>query len=208
MGNLFIGFPVPRAKIATMIEEAAPPLNHVDNHLPDGTDPIVDPGDIEDDQNLTWNGTKFVGTDPPAGAPSPSPISVHGCDFLAVNSSENYACDRLGLRRLDSLNQGEFHGPVFFPHGVTVTKFTVYAYRDTPGSSIITYLSRISNTGAIQTLATVTADWTDGYGSLYDDSISYEVIDNNTYSYLLRCMISPDIDVQNVKFMRAQIDFT
>lgn len=64
MGNLFIGFPVPRAKIATMIEEAAPPLKHKINHQPDGSDPLVLPGDISNGQAVTWNSSegKFVGS--------------------------------------------------------------------------------------------------------------------------------------------------
>lgn len=64
MGNLFIGFPVPRAKIATMIEEAAPPLNHIANHLPDGTDPLVLPGDISNGQAVSWDSSegKFIGS--------------------------------------------------------------------------------------------------------------------------------------------------
>ena len=38
MANLFIGFPVPRAKIADMIEGAAPPLEHKTQHQSGGTD--------------------------------------------------------------------------------------------------------------------------------------------------------------------------
>lgn len=68
MGNLFIGFPVPRAKIATMIETAAPPLEHIVNHLPAGSDPLILPGDISAGQIVQWNGTKFIGiAEPTAG---------------------------------------------------------------------------------------------------------------------------------------------
>lgn len=40
MGNLFIGFPVPRAKIAEMIEGYAPPVLHADRHEESGNDEI------------------------------------------------------------------------------------------------------------------------------------------------------------------------
>lgn len=40
MGNLFIGFPVPRAKIAEMIEGSAPPIIHHDRHEDGGDDEI------------------------------------------------------------------------------------------------------------------------------------------------------------------------
>ncbi|MBA7603959.1 hypothetical protein ES703_11077 [subsurface metagenome] len=67
MGNLFIGFPVPRAKIATMIEEAAPPLEHIINHLPGGSDPLILPDDISAGQIIQWNGEKFIGIAEPTG---------------------------------------------------------------------------------------------------------------------------------------------
>ncbi len=44
MANLFIGFPVPRAKIADMIEGAAPPLDHATQHEYGGDD-AIDPTD-------------------------------------------------------------------------------------------------------------------------------------------------------------------
>lgn len=43
MGNLFIGFPVPRAKIADMISSAAPPLLHAYTHEPGGDDEVTIP---------------------------------------------------------------------------------------------------------------------------------------------------------------------
>ncbi len=71
MGNLFMGFPVPRAKIAEMIEGSAPPLNHIENHLPPGSDPLILPEDIEGGQLVWWDGAKFAGTaPPPSGIPS------------------------------------------------------------------------------------------------------------------------------------------
>lgn len=65
MGNLFIGFPVPRAKIAEMIVGYAPPTLHIANHLPAGSDPLILPGDISAGQFVRWNGTKFIGASPP-----------------------------------------------------------------------------------------------------------------------------------------------
>lgn len=67
MGNFFLGFPVPRARIADMIIGAAPPLEHIANHLPGGSDPLVLPGDISTDQFVKWDGTKFIGVDEPGG---------------------------------------------------------------------------------------------------------------------------------------------
>lgn len=67
MANLFLGFPVSRAKIADMIVGAAPPLEHKVNHQPDGSDPLALPGDMSEGQLLKWNGSKYIGVDEPAG---------------------------------------------------------------------------------------------------------------------------------------------
>ena len=63
MPNMFLGFPVPRAKIAEMIEGYAPPLAHVDRHRPPGDDPLALPADISDGQALVWDAAlaKFKG---------------------------------------------------------------------------------------------------------------------------------------------------
>lgn len=63
MGNQFLGFPVPRAKIAEMIAGAAPPLAHAAWHRPVGSDPLAAPGDISDGQAVVWDAAlaKFKG---------------------------------------------------------------------------------------------------------------------------------------------------
>ena len=72
MGNLFIGFPVPRAKIAEMIEGSAPPIIHHDRHEASGDDEIP----FEDILNRKHAARHQAGGDdlvsmPPAGAPFP-----------------------------------------------------------------------------------------------------------------------------------------
>ena len=67
MPNLFLGFPVPRARIAEMIEGSAPPLEHAANHIPGGSDEIVLTADISAGQIVQWNGTKFIGIATPSG---------------------------------------------------------------------------------------------------------------------------------------------
>lgn len=67
MSNFFVGFPVPYAKIAGMIESAAPPLAHISNHIPGGSDPFV--ASMADGQILVWNTAAgaFVAATPSAG---------------------------------------------------------------------------------------------------------------------------------------------
>lgn len=67
MANMFLGFPVPRAKIADMIAGAAPPKEHAPWHEPDGSDPLILPADIAAGQIIKWDGSKFVGVDEPSG---------------------------------------------------------------------------------------------------------------------------------------------
>lgn len=83
MGNLFMGFPVPRARIAEMIEGAAPPLEHAANHIPGGSDEIILTGDISAGQILQWNGAKFVGIATPSGGMATRYADPHL--FLATN---------------------------------------------------------------------------------------------------------------------------
>lgn len=72
MPNLFLGFPVPRAKIAEMIAGAAPPLAHAAWHKPSGTDALVLPADISIGQAVGWNGTKYLGVAAGGGGGAPT----------------------------------------------------------------------------------------------------------------------------------------
>lgn len=86
MGNLFMGFPVPRAKIAEMIEGTAPPSIHIVNHLPGGSDELVLSADISSGQLIKWDGSKFIGLDEPsAGAPFPWDGINIGSIFEAID---------------------------------------------------------------------------------------------------------------------------
>lgn len=207
MGNFFIGFPVPRAKIATMIETAAPPLEHVENHFPDGSDPIVLPDDIGEGQILTWNGAKFVGSDAPAAVGYPSPISIHPSAFLPERDTVDYQRTPANLWKLTTLGSAMFYAPVILPHGSTITKLTLFGYRDDSEAYLDLYLGRITNAGSNYEMALISADWTNGSGSGYDDTILYSTIDNSSYSYYLKCVINPNDHVDDVILISAQIDF-
>lgn len=115
MGNMFLGFPVPRAKIAEMIEGSAPPLEHKENHEPDGSDPLALPEDISTDQILKWNGSKFIGSDAPAGG-----IATRYDDpnlFFCTN-----------FESLDAISQ-------LTGGGATVTLYHIYLLLDTTQST-------------------------------------------------------------------------
>lgn len=208
MGNLFIGFPVPRARIADMIEGAAPPLEHFENHEPDGSDPIVLPGDITDDQNLQWNGTKFVGAAAGAGGDSFSPLSINPLQFHPLDDTVDYYCHGGELRRRAALGYGTYYAPVVLPNNVTVTKLTLYAYRDDVNATLNIRLYRVTHSGTSVSMANVTASWTNGDGTAFDDSIDYAGIETETYSYFIYCYIDPNDDVDDVKLTGVKIEFS
>lgn len=105
MGNLFIGFPVPRAKIAEMIEGAAPPLKHKDNHLPDGSDALFPANGDASGKILRWTGSAFEWiAAPSAGAPFPFDGINIGATFedyqaydLIGSAGTEYYLDKDGL---------------------------------------------------------------------------------------------------------------
>ncbi|GAH54300.1 unnamed protein product, partial [marine sediment metagenome] len=240
------------AKIATMIEEAAPPLNHVDNHLPDGTDPIVLPGDIDtgqiikwdgtkfdgidapavgvaehgiqhqpdgddpivtsDDMSpgpiLTWNGEKFVGMAVPAAGAYPSPISINPSAFLPVTDTVDYICDGKLIKPRESLDGLDLYASVHLPHAVTVTKVTLFAYRDDDEACLDLVLRQVHPLGTVHDMCIIEADWTDGDNNASNETISYPIIDNTAYSYSLYICMEPNDNINDVQFMRAQIDFS
>jgi len=100
-----------------------------------------------------------------------------------------------------------FYAPVILPHGVTVTKLTLFGYRDDALSEFMAVLERTDRETNSNSLATVIADWTDGLNSKYDNSISNATIDNANYNYTLTLAINPNDDVGDVYFTGALIEF-
>lgn len=190
-----------------MIEEAAPPLEHYENHEPDGSDPIVLPGDISSDQNLQWNGEKFVGADPAGNGGYPSPISIHPLQFKPLDDQTDFYATTAGLRRRAALGYGQYYAPVTFPNYVTVTKLTLYAYCDDSNAAINIRLYRCTHAAATVSMCNVTADWSNGDGSKFDDSIDYAGIETHNYSYAIYCYIEPNDNVNDVKLTGVKIDF-
>ncbi|MBA7521500.1 hypothetical protein ES705_13607 [subsurface metagenome] len=111
----------------------------------------------------------------------------------------------LYLSNRTSLNPQIFDAPVFLPHRATVTKLKLQGYRDIATSSLYLCLKRSDPEGTSVSMASVTADWTDGVGSRETTTIEYATIDNELYSYLLYAELFPQGAVSVVKFYRAEI---
>jgi len=137
-----------------------------------------------------------------------SPISVPPAAFISNTDGQDYVNATTMLQNRTSLNSQVFVAPVYFPHGVTVVRLTLYGYSDDATAILQIALYRIHRLGGLVEMALVRADWTTGWSNLADESISYALIDNSLYSYSLALSIDPYDSVDNVRFSAAKIDFT
>ncbi len=137
-----------------------------------------------------------------------SPISVPPAALVASFDTHDWSNLIGTLKNRTALGLQHFTAPLYFPPGVTVTKLTLYAFRDDAVAVITLNLRRIYRQGGYDTMATVTAGWTTGASSGYDDSISNSVIDNSNYSYGLHLILDPNDSIDDVKFFGAKIEFT
>jgi len=137
-----------------------------------------------------------------------SPISVTPAAFKPRLDTDDWHLIDTGLKNRAALTVQTFYANVAFPNGVTVSKVTLYGHRDDAASAMSIILKRIDRVENDATMATCTSDWTDGTGSIYDDSIANAVIDNSSYSYILQLSLNPNDTINDVRFTGAMIDFT
>ena len=103
----------------------------------------------------------------------PRPLSIHGAAFLPEADFVNYCFGPKGLQSATSLGMQSFYAPFYLPQGATIKKLTLVGYRDDALANMVATMSRTSDVFVSDTLATVAADWVDGHGSKYDDTIDY-----------------------------------
>ena len=137
----------------------------------------------------------------------PKPLSIPPTDFVSQLDSQDWQIDPVGLRNRVATVVQYFRAPVHLPHGAVVTKLTLYGYRLAAGDLITLTLDRNDRVGNAVALATLSADWTGGYGSKYDDTIEYATIDNENYDYSLTTTISPDTSADDVRLTGVLIDW-
>lgn len=145
---------------------------------------------------------------PVSGMLYPSPISFPPAGFSPRFDTYDWQIMATVIKNRAILTAQYFYSAVFLPHGVTVTKFTLYAYRDDVLSEIDIALYRIDRVTGTVLMAHAVANWSDGYGSRYDDIITSAVIDNVNYSYLISLHINPNNSVDDVGYTGGKIDFT
>lgn len=137
-----------------------------------------------------------------------NPLSIPPCQFVPYNDTYLFSITDTRLQNRTVLSNQYFLAALNFPNGVTITKMTLYGYRTAAGGNLTLYLKRTSFIEVDSLMAQVSAGWTDGLNSGYDDSISFSVIDNTTYAYHLIVAIDPGVAGTDAFLTGAKIEFT
>jgi hypothetical protein len=132
-------------------------------------------------------------------------ISIPAAAFEAGSDLFTYYNDGGNLYSTYGTN---FFAPVQLPDGSTVTKVTFYFYDDTAAGNVTATLYRLDlGFGVVYSMASVTSS-DGGYGSDYDDSISYAQVDNESNAYYLYAAFGAyDADLQ-VRAVVIEYEFT
>ena len=137
----------------------------------------------------------------------PKPLPIGPSAFDPDLDTHDYERANAFLRNRAALTQQEFHAQVVLPEGVTVTKVTLFGYRIDALASMFARLVHQDRVGNEVIMSTLTVDWSDGYGSVEDTSITDPTINNGAYDYVLYLAIDPNDDVTEVMFTGALIDW-
>lgn len=133
-------------------------------------------------------------------------VSIPPAAFVPTTDTQDWLIDGGKVRNNAVLDLQRFYAPAIFPNGVTVSKLTLYGFRNDPLATMVLELRRAGRVGSHTLMAQCTADWTDEYGSIYDDTITDPVIDNANYSYLLELSLHPNDAAQDVWLTGAVIE--
>ena len=133
-------------------------------------------------------------------------VSIAGASFVSASSTNSYIYMAWGGVKMTSPGAALWPfmvASVELPEGATVTSVTIYYYDPDPSEWILLTLSRYDGAGGVTDMATVwSAD--DGVNQKTDTSVSYPVVDNAHYSYLLSAEMAaqasaPDVVLYGVK---------
>lgn len=136
-----------------------------------------------------------------------SPIAVSPAAFVPSQDNQDWFISWLKVANSANLTSQYFYAPVFFPNGCTITKLTLYGFRNDAAAVMTLSLSRNDRENASSTLASVTADWTTDYSSGEDTSIANAVVDNETYTYAVRLNLNPNDSTGDIWLTGAEIAF-
>ena len=137
----------------------------------------------------------------------PKPLSIGPPAFVPGLDTYDYEVAGEYLRNQTSLTEQKFLAPVVLPDGVTISKVTLFGYRLDALASLGLRLVHHDRADSTVEMCSLSADWSDGYGSVETPTITDPVIDNENRDYFLSVKIDPNDDVMEVRFNGALIDW-
>ena len=137
----------------------------------------------------------------------PKPLAINPAAFVPRVDTYDWERAPEYLRNRTVLDAQNFYAPVDLPQGATITKLTLYAYRDEGLAFILVELWRADHDGITLKMAEAMADWTDGNGSVSDETVLSPVVDNENYQYSVMVGIDPNAAVAEVQLRKVQIDW-
>ena len=135
----------------------------------------------------------------------PKPYRILPPDFFPYSDVYDWKLTERSLDNRASLEPQSFYAPVRLPQGATMEKLKLIGFRDDPASTLDLWLMRKAPGQSGVVIATVNADWTTGYGTGEDDTITSPVIDNEQYDYSLHIQIDPNDSISDCYFYGAEI---
>jgi len=140
----------------------------------------------------------------------PGFVSIAGVTFTPVNDYTTFFSDPgFELYNPSTTDYGIYIAPVSLPQGATVTKFVIYYYDDVSEPDHVQgYLSRkpLAGGGFDYLGGAISDDVTSGYSNRRDETISFEVIDLQSYAYFVHVYI-PDGQGDSLRLVGVRIDY-
>ena len=138
----------------------------------------------------------------------PRPLVIPHTAFVPWDDQATWSFTGTMLNVRTGVTFKDFWAPVVLPQGVTIKKATLIGYRTAGASTLSLYMYRLGWDGTQAQMGMVVADWTGGYGSGYDDSISYPLVDNENYQYVVKVRIDPEADPTDCQLQGVSIDYS
>lgn len=135
-------------------------------------------------------------------------IAISPCLFFPESDLYDWYINRQMCRNRATLNLQVFYAGVYLPNGCTITKLTLFGFRNDALSEMILALYRNETGLSEDRLALIVAGWTTGISSGSDTSIDDALIDNTTYNYSLYLHMNPNDSVSDCYLTGAVIEFT
>lgn len=137
-----------------------------------------------------------------------SPVSINPSNFIPYLDTYDWDIQVGYVANRITITDQYYMAPFNLPPGVTVTRITLYGYRDDAAATLTIWIRRITRINTLANMAVISADWADGYGSVYTETIAMPVIDNVNYSYGIMLLVSPNDAVSDIKLTGVKFDFT